>query len=87
LIGNPVHFPGLAAVLGEGLLEVCGVLRDAGPDVANQDRSAVESVLAVKLADTILEFADLRWAGEQAGFAAGPVEIPLVGFGIVETQG
>src|SRR5208282_4145698 len=51
-----------------------------------QDHSAIESVLAVELAAAIFEFADLGWAGEHASVAVGPVQIPLVGLRIVETQ-
>src|SRR5271170_3982959 len=47
---GPVHFPGLAAVLREGLLEVCLVVADRLPGVAHGDGTAFPVVLAVELA-------------------------------------
>src|SRR5579863_7966959 len=85
LVGDPVYFPGLAAIFGEGLLEVGRVGVDFRPIVSNEDGFAVDCVLGVKVAVSIFEFADLRRIGG-AGFADGPVQAPLMVFGIVETH-
>src|SRR5271156_6871949 len=80
LIGDPVHFPRYSSVSGEGLLKVRGIRRDAGPGISNQDHAAIESVLAVELADPVLEFAHLGRAGEGAILGVGPIQIPLAGW-------
>src|SRR6266511_3994138 len=56
------------------------------PNESNKDKLAIQCVLAVKLTASILEFADLGWE-DRTTLAVGPVEAPLVGFGIVQTQG
>src|SRR5271154_41983 len=85
LVGDPVYFPGLAAVFGEGLLEVGCVGVDFRPIVSNEDGFAVDGVLAVKVAVSIFEFADLGRVGN-AGSANGPIQTPLVILGIVEAH-
>ena len=44
-----------------------------------------DRILGEELTASILEFADLGWV-KDANFAIGPVEAPLVGLRIVETQ-
>ena len=56
------------------------------PKISNQDGFSVNRVLGKKLATSILEFADLGWIHD-AVLAVGPIEAPLMGFRIVETQG
>src|SRR5271155_4773066 len=80
---DPIHFPGLASVVREGLLEVRRIRGDVRPDVANQDRSALECVLSIKLAAPILEFAHLRRAVYEANLAVSPIQTPLASLRIV----
>src|SRR5271157_5890176 len=86
LIGDPVDLPGLAAVVGEGLLEMGCVGSELGPVKANQDRLAVDGVLRVELADAVLELANLGRV-ENADLLVIPIESPLVGCGVVHAQG
>lgn len=63
LVCDPVGFPGCAAVIGEGLLEVGGVSVQIGPAKTDEDGFVIDSVLSVlsqKFADSVFEFADLR---------------------------
>ena len=55
------------------------------PNKSNQDNFAVDFVLRVELAASILEFADLRRI-QNSDLAVGPIEAPLVSLRIVETQ-
>src|SRR5579864_3073117 len=57
-----------------------------GPSIANQNDSAVNRILGEELAAPILEFADLRRVHD-ANLAIGPIEPPLMGFRVVNTQG
>src|SRR6202043_1060364 len=59
LVGDPVHFPGLAAVTRECLFEVGRIGGHARPFVANEDGLAVDRVLGEELTASILEGADL----------------------------
>ena len=61
--------------------------RDVGPEVANEDRSPIQGILAVELATPILEFADVGRAAHGTVFGVGPVEAPLMRLRIVEAQG
>jgi len=83
---DPVHLPGLAAIGGEGLFRAPGVRRHRREDESNQDRSAIERFLVVKLTAAVLELADHRLA-QGAGIAAGEVQAPLAGLGIVKAEG
>src|ERR1700679_231947 len=78
LIGDPVNFPSLTAIIRICLLEVGRTRGDAGPDISNEDSSAINGVLAEKLAASILEFADLGWTAHAANPAVGPIEAPLM---------
>src|SRR5580692_75994 len=60
LVGYPVHFPGFAAVVREGLFEVRCIRVGVRPNKSNKDKFSVQRVLSVKLAAAILKFADLR---------------------------
>src|SRR5579864_2708433 len=55
------------------------------PDKSNQDGFAINRVLGEKLTPSILEFADLGWV-KDAILAIGPIESPLVGLRVVQTQ-
>src|ERR1700719_1688715 len=82
LVRNPIHFPGLAAILRERLFKVRRIRVGVRPNKSNEDRLAIERVLGVKLAAAILKFAYLG-NNERAVFAIGPREAPLVSLGIV----
>src|ERR1700719_225372 len=77
LVRNPVHFPGLAAILRERLFKVRHIRVGVRPNKSNEDRLAIERVLGVKLAAAILKFADLG-DNERAVLAVGPIQAPLV---------
>ena len=87
LVGDPVHLPGFAAIVGEGLFKVSGVGSDVRPEVANEDDAAVVGVLAEELAASVFEFAHIGWTTERAVLAVGPVKTPLMRFRIVKSQG
>jgi hypothetical protein len=70
LIRNPVHFPALAPIIGEGLFEVSRIWGDVRPNISNQDRSALHVILAEKFPASILEFADM------GGPASEPTLLP-----------
>lgn len=82
---DPVHFPGLAPIVREGLLEAAGIRSDVRDHESNEDRSAVQGFLGEELAASILELTDRRWAQDPAGDAR-KIEAPLAGFGVVQTQ-
>src|SRR5580692_7684348 len=86
LVRNPVHFPGLAAILREGLLKVRRAGGGIRPKKSNQDHFAINRILSVELAASILEFADLRRV-QNANLAVGPIQPPLVGLRIVQPHG
>jgi hypothetical protein len=83
---NPVHFPSLASIVGEGLFETAGIWSDIRDKKTNKDRSAIEYFLVQELAVSILEFADCGLA-QGTAVAAGKIETPLVGLAIVQAQG
>src|SRR5580692_11541111 len=86
VVRDPIHFPGLAVVGGEGLLEVTRVGRDGGDHEADEDGAAVEGLLVQELAAPLLEFAHCRYA-EATAPTARDIQTPLVRFGVVQTQG
>src|SRR5713101_6320777 len=88
LVRDPVDFPGLAPIIRERLLKVGRIRGDVRPNKSNQDGSAIRArwFRVEKLAASILEFAD-RGRSNGAGLAGGPIEAPLVGLGIVQTEG
>src|SRR5437762_10558515 len=86
LVGDPVHLPGFAAIVGEGLFRVSGVGSDVRPVLANEDDAAVVGVLAEELAASVFEFAHIGWTTERAVLAVGPVKTPLMSFRIVKAQ-
>src|ERR1700683_3232598 len=83
LIRNPIHYPSLASIVRERLLKVSRTGRKVRPNISNKDRSAIKGVLTEKLAASILELADLRWPGDGARLTIGPIQTPLMSFGIV----
>ena len=86
LVGDPVDFPSLATIGGEGLLKVGGIGRDLGPNIAHQNDPAVEGFLVEKFATAVGKLANRRLP-ERTILAVGPVETPLMGLRIVETEG
>src|ERR1700683_1978195 len=86
LIGNPIHFPSLAAIVGVRLLEVGLVGGGVAPEEADDDHFAFPAVLRIERTDSVLELADLGRV-ENANFAVNPVEAPLMRFRIVQTEG
>lgn len=86
LVRDPVDFPGLAAIVRKRLFKVRHIRVGVRPDKSNLDQFAVEGVLAVKLAASIFELADLG-RDDGAILAVGPIETPLVSLWIVGAQG
>src|SRR5580704_14901592 len=82
LICNPIDLPGLSTIGREGLFRVSRGRSDIRPDHPHKKSLAVKCVLAQKLTASISEFADVGRI-QDAGLAAGPIEPPLVRFGIV----
>jgi hypothetical protein len=82
LVGNPVHFPGLASIIGEGLFKVRRAGVRVAPNISNQDAFSIERVLGVKLTTSVLKLTDLRRL-HLASLAVGPEQAPLVGLGII----
>src|SRR5258706_13858912 len=75
--GDPVSFPGLAAVVGERLLEPEGPGGDIREDEAHEDGSVVQGFLVVELAAAVLEAA--RHGDAQLALGAvGEGDAPLV---------
>src|SRR6202035_1464516 len=84
--GHPVDLPGLAAVIGIGLFEVGCAGVGFAPEKADIHQLAVVGVLPVELALPVLELTDLRDGIDRAVLAVGPVDGPLVGLSVVETD-
>src|SRR5258708_1051077 len=82
---DPVHLPGLAAILRERLFKAEGLRGDVRKNKSHLDGSAVELFLVVELAAAIREPADHGLA-RCALAAVGPMDVPLVVLGIVETR-
>src|SRR5579862_6572881 len=85
LVGDPVHLPGLATVRRERLLEVGGARREGRPVETDQDALLIQRILSVELPMAVLECTDLR-DGNHTVLTVGPIESPLAGLGIIETQ-
>ena len=86
LIRNPVNFPGLAAIIRECLFEVWLTRVGVQPKKANQNGSAVQRILGVKLAAAVPELPDLGY-DQGAVLGIGPIEPPLAGLRMVESEG
>src|SRR5207253_6710594 len=86
LRNDQVHFPGLAAVSRERLIETARIRSDVRDAQSNQNGSAVELFLIVELGASALELADRRWA-QGTRRTAGNIDAPLMGLAVVETQG
>src|SRR5581483_10620471 len=85
-VADEVCLPGLAAVLGEGLLPARRRRRHTRPGVADEDVAALERVRALEDPDVTVEPADHRRL-ERAGVAAiGPVDRPELRLGIEEAE-
>jgi hypothetical protein len=80
--GDPVYFPGLAPVVREGLLKTARIGSNVRDNKSNNDGSAIKCFLGEKLAAPIFEAPDHGWA-HGTTVAAGKVEAPLPGLGIV----
>src|SRR6202012_942450 len=72
---NPVDFPGLAAVVREGLLEAARIGGNVRPDVPYQDAPAVDRLLVEELAAAVLEFA-YGGNAQAAAVGIGRVQAP-----------
>src|ERR1700683_2104147 len=57
-----------------------------GPNKTNKDAFSIQRVLGVELTLSIFKLADLG-REDWATLSVGPVQAPLVGLGIVETEG
>src|ERR1700691_3409769 len=86
LIRNPIYFPGFAAIVRERLFEVRRTRGQVRPNISNEDDLAINRILGEEFAASVLEFADLGWV-EYANFAVRPIKAPLMGLGIVKSQG
>src|ERR1700722_3992040 len=84
LVCDPVHFPCLAAIVGERLLEVWSRIHTR-PAEADENRLVVDRIHRKKFADSILEFANLRRI-EHADLYIRPIETPLMRSRIVRPQ-
>src|SRR5437773_11939963 len=78
-VHDPVRLPGGAAVGGEGLLPAPRSVGDVRPEVADEDRAAVEGVVADEGADAVLEAAGYRGVEAGGRAAVEPPDAPLVG--------
>src|SRR4051812_29707967 len=74
---DPVDFPGLAAIVGKGLLEPAGFRSDLRDDEPHQDGAAIQGLLVIDPAAPVLETAD-GGCGQSPAAAACEVEAPLV---------
>src|SRR5262249_23202363 len=83
---DPVHFPRLAAISRESLLEVTRGRSDVRDHEAHQDRFAIEGFLVDELAPAVLEATDRGYAQSTAR-AVGEIEAPLAGVRVVQAQG
>src|SRR5579862_3140053 len=73
LVRDPVHFPGFSSIIRKRLFEVRRIRGQVRPDVSNQYGFAIDRILSVKLAASILEFPHLRWI-QLAVLAIGPIK-------------
>src|SRR5258708_20188109 len=76
---DPVHLPGLAAILRERLFKAEGLRGDVRKNKSHLDGSAVERFLVVELAAPILEPA-AHGLAQCAVPSAGPLAFPLLAF-------
>src|ERR1700735_5404149 len=79
---DPIHFPGLAAVVRKRLFKVARIRSDVRDNKSNKDGSGIECFLIEKLAASILELAD-RGLAHSTAVTVGKIEAPLMGLGIV----
>src|SRR3984885_11271888 len=84
---DPVYFPGLAAVGGEGLFHAGGRGREVEPDVAHENGAAFEVFLMEKFAAGGGEMADHGRRGESSVVEVDQVDAPLTRGGVVEAEG
>src|SRR6516165_8172770 len=82
---DPVHFPGLASVVGEGLLKSARIRSDVRNNKTNKDSPVVECFLVKEFAASILELAD-RGLTYRSVVAIREVEAPLMGLRVVQAQ-
>src|SRR6266568_3566494 len=82
---HPVRFPGLAPIIRECLCKAARIRSDVRKAISTKDGSAMKCFLVEKLAAAILELADHGLAHGTV-VAVGPIEAPLMGLGIVQTQ-
>jgi len=85
-IRDKVRFPGLASIGGKGLLHMVRVRGDVRPHEPDQDAPAIEGVLAIKLATSILEFTDQGRLAQGAVVDVGEGLAPLMRLWVVEEE-
>src|SRR6267143_5089950 len=83
---DPVYFPSLASIIRECLFKAARIRSDIRHDKSNVDGSAIKTFLIEKLAAPIVELADCGLVQGTVD-AVDKIEAPLVGLGIVQTQG
>ncbi len=79
---DPVHFPRLASIVGEGLFETARIRSDARDNKSNIAGSAIQCFLVEKLAASIFESAN-RGLAQGTAVAVRKIETPLMGLRIV----
>src|ERR1700733_9406735 len=58
---------------------------NVGPDISDQDISAIKRLRIKKFAASVLEFADC-WDAQSTTFAAGVIKTPLVRLGVIKAE-
>lgn len=82
VVGDPIHFPGFAAIVRERLFEMTGIRLNVGDDEPHENRPAIPRFLVEEFTTPIFELADGRLAQNPA-FTVGKIQGPLVRLGIV----
>src|SRR5256886_13803650 len=83
---HPIFLPSLPTIRGKRLFENRAVFRDARIGVTDENVFSVEHLLIKELAATVSEPAH-RWRHtDDAVAAAGPIQVPLMAFRIIEAQ-
>jgi len=85
LIGDPIHHPSFASVVGKRSFKMRRIASELRPIKSHKELFAIKIVLCVKFAVSILELSDLRY-GHHTIFTIGPVQPPLAGLRIEQTQ-
>src|SRR5581483_10125664 len=86
LVRYPIHFPSLAPVFREGLLEVRRLRVGARPLEPLEDIAAIIGVPAVEVSYSILELTYIGRAADRSYRGRRPVETPLPALRVVQAQ-